>query len=106
MPLSVIDFVSPNVIELDAIYQALETRLETETALRDWWWLVVDDLGLGQDYQSQLGILSRQPVSSSSTSSLAWLVEKGVARMIVQLLPFFQTLLIKCGDQGGSKFHP
>ncbi|PVF94479.1 hypothetical protein CPB86DRAFT_876337 [Serendipita vermifera] len=97
---SPIDFVSPNLLELEQLYGTIETKMEIDSSLRDWWWSIVDDLGLNQDYQSELAILARQRSPNDSSQTLSFLTEKGVARMIVQLLPFFQHLLIKCGKEG------
>jgi pseudouridine-5'-phosphate glycosidase/pseudouridine kinase len=80
--------------------------METNTAMREWWWSVIGDLELGQDYQSQLAILARQTISTSlaaddkSNGTLDFLLERGIARMAVQLLPFFQCSIIKCGKAG------
>ncbi|KIM21541.1 hypothetical protein M408DRAFT_29500 [Serendipita vermifera MAFF 305830] len=100
---SPITYISPNILELQHIYSALEANMELNSAIREQWWNVVDDLGLGQDYQSQLTILARQPVSSDASTTSArldFMTEKGVARMAVQLLPFFQHLIVKCGQAG------
>ena len=102
---SPITYISPNLLELEQIYAKLESNLEVNSTLKEWWWNVIDDLGLGQDYQSQLAILATQPTSNNiptadSSSRLNFLTEKGAARMAVQLLPFFQHLIIKCGQAG------
>lgn len=106
MPSSPIGYISPNLFEVEQIYAAIETQMEMNSVMRDWWWSVIDDLGLNQDYQSQLAILSRHPIretpSSGDNETLAFLTERGVARMAVQLLPFFQHLFIKCGKAGVS----
>ncbi|KAG8809598.1 hypothetical protein FRC17_003368 [Serendipita sp. 399] len=100
---SALTYISPNILELQQIYESLEAKLAQRPFLRDWWWSVIDDLGLDQDYLSQLAILSKQRISEVATSdneTLDFLTEKGVARMAVQLLPFFQYIFIKCGKAG------
>jgi pseudouridylate synthase / pseudouridine kinase len=103
---SPITYISPNLLELEHIYATLESRMERNSKLREWWWNVIDDIGLGQDYQSHLTILAGQPISNNSpidpSSRMSFLTEKGVARMAVQLLPFFQHIIIKCGQAGES----
>lgn len=49
-----------------------------------------------------LELLSRRDASDhcASQGNLAFLVENGVAQMAINLLPFFQHLVIKCGDLG------
>ncbi|CAG7847631.1 Pseudouridine-metabolizing bifunctional protein C1861.05 Includes: RecName: Full=Pseudouridine-5'-phosphate glycosidase {ECO:0000250/UniProtKB:P33025}; Short=PsiMP glycosidase {ECO:0000250/UniProtKB:P33025}; {ECO:0000250/UniProtKB:P33025}; Includes: RecName: Full=Pseudouridine kinase {ECO:0000250/UniProtKB:P30235}; {ECO:0000250/UniProtKB:P30235} [Serendipita indica DSM 11827] len=103
MPFAPITYTSPNLFELERIYLALEKGIELHPAMRDWWWTVVDDLGLNQDYQSQLAVLSRKTIfddTGLSPQTLDFLTEKGVSRMAIQLLPFFQHLFIKCGRAG------
>jgi pseudouridine-5'-phosphate glycosidase/pseudouridine kinase len=105
---SPITYISPNLLELEHIYAALEASMELNPTLRKWWWNVIDDIGLGQEYQSHLTILAGQSISNSSStglhSRLSLLTEKGAARMAVQLLPFFQHLIIKCGKAGELLF--
>lgn len=50
----------------------------------------------------ELDNLARLPVSphSKMTGTLSFLTEEGVAQMAINLLPFFQHLVIKCGDRG------
>jgi pseudouridine-5'-phosphate glycosidase/pseudouridine kinase len=38
--------------------------------------------------------------NDASKGKLAFIVDQGVAQMIVKLLPFFQHLVVKCGAQG------
>jgi len=46
--------------------------------------------------------LARRNVSDqdSSKGTLSFLVDEGIAQMAVNLLPFFQHLVIKCGERG------
>lgn len=45
--------------------------------------------------------LARQPASNSKPlGDLSFLVNDGVAQMAINLLPFFQHLVITCGDRG------
>lgn len=50
----------------------------------------------------ELGQLARRFVSDEDKSkgTLSFLVEDGIAQMAINLLPFFQNLIIKCGDRG------
>ncbi|KAG2061790.1 hypothetical protein BDR06DRAFT_945824 [Suillus hirtellus] len=96
---SPITFVSPNLLELAHLYQ--QAQLLNLTS-HDRWWQVLDSLGLGSKFRTDLDLLSRREASSHDTSrgNLAFLVEKGVAQMAINLLPFFRHLVIKCGDLG------
>lgn len=46
--------------------------------------------------------MARLPPSphSKTAGTLSFLTEEGVAQMAINLLPFFQHLVIKCGDRG------
>ncbi|KAG2120829.1 Indigoidine synthase A like protein-domain-containing protein [Suillus discolor] len=96
---SPITFASPNLLELAHLYQ--QAQLLNLTS-HDRWWQVLDSLGLGSKFRTDLDLLSRKEASSHDTSrgNLAFLVEKGVAQMAINLLPFFRHLVIKCGDLG------
>jgi pseudouridylate synthase / pseudouridine kinase len=106
---SSISYISPNLLELEQLYTAIESQMEVNSSMRDWWWSIIDDLELNQSYHSQLAILSRQPIHGNLTGeindTLGFLTEAGVARMAVQLLPFFQHLFIKCGKAGAHRLN-
>lgn len=94
-----IAFVSPNLLELAHVYQQAQLL---DLTSHDQWWQVLDGLGLGSKFRTDLDLLSRRYASNHDTSrgNLAFLVEKGVAQMAINLLPFFRHLVIKCGDLG------
>ena len=50
----------------------------------------------------ELEHLARLPASPHSriAGTLSFLTEEGIAQMAINLLPFFQRLVIKCGDRG------
>ncbi|KAG1864257.1 Indigoidine synthase A like protein-domain-containing protein [Suillus subalutaceus] len=94
-----IAFASPNLLELAHMYQQAQLL---DLTSHDRWWQVLDGLGLGSKFRTDLDLLSRRDASNHDTSrgNLAFLVEKGVAQMAINLLPFFRHLVIKCGDLG------
>ncbi|OJA16186.1 hypothetical protein AZE42_00153 [Rhizopogon vesiculosus] len=96
---SPIAFTSPNLLELAHLYQQAQLL---DLTSHDRWWRVVDDLGLGSKFRTDLELLSRRDASDycPSQGSLAFLVNKGIAQMAINLLPFFRHLVIKCGDLG------
>ncbi|OAX44241.1 hypothetical protein K503DRAFT_852805 [Rhizopogon vinicolor AM-OR11-026] len=96
---SPIAFASPNLLELAHLYQQAQLL---DLTSHDGWWRVIDDLGLGSKFRMDLELLSRRDASDHcpSKGSLAFLVEKGIAQMAINLLPFFRHLVIKCGDLG------
>lgn len=66
------------------------------------WWSVIDDLNLGSAFRIELEQLSRRPVSENAESgkTLSFLLDQGFVQKAVHLLPFFQHIVIKCGDLG------
>jgi len=66
------------------------------------WWSAIDSLNLGTSFRMDLEQLSRRPVSDHDPSkgNMAFLVAQGIVQKAVNLLPFFQHLIVKCGDQG------
>ena len=66
------------------------------------WWSSIDSFSLGSAYRTDLERLAKRRVCDKDTSkgTLAFLLDEGVAQMAVNLLPFFQHLIIKCGERG------
>ncbi|KAG5647938.1 hypothetical protein DXG03_006972 [Asterophora parasitica] len=94
-----IAFSSPNTYELAQLFSSAESfDLTSHPA----WWSVIDSLALGSAFRADLEQLARKNVSDldPSKGTLSFLVQQGVAQMAVKLLPFFQHLVIKCGEQG------
>jgi len=98
---SPITFASPNIMELTKMYSTFVVdsfdKLASVTR-----WTVLDRFAITSGYRTSLDQLARQNVSEADPSkgNLAFLTEDGVAQMAVNLLPFFQHLIIKCGDRG------
>lgn len=96
-----ITFCTPNILELNQIYDAAQSEpfsLMGHPA----WWSTVDSLNLGTAFRMDLEQLSRRPVSDRDPSkgNMTFLVAQGIVQKAVNLLPFFQHLIVKCGDQG------
>ncbi|KAK0506378.1 indigoidine synthase A-like protein [Armillaria luteobubalina] len=98
---SPITFASPNLLELAQIYRVARGECYDLMA-HPMWWEIVDSMALGQQYRVDLERLARKAVSTADPSKgdLSFLVEKGIASMAVNLLPFIQHLVIKCGNLG------
>ncbi|KAG5724658.1 Pseudouridine-5'-phosphate glycosidase [Termitomyces sp. T112] len=94
-----ITFVSPNRLELAHIFSNAESLGLTAHPT---WWQMIDDLSLGSSFRLDLERLAKLNVDDhdSSRGTLAFLINQGVAQMAIKLLPFFQHLIIKCGEQG------
>ncbi|PSS37686.1 hypothetical protein PHLCEN_2v510 [Hermanssonia centrifuga] len=100
-PGSPVMFASPNVLELTEMH--MEARSEPlELTTHPTWWDAIDNMALGTPFRMNLEQLARQAACDHSPAkgTLAYLLDKGVAQMAVQLLPFFQHLIVKCGDLG------
>ncbi|KAK7468849.1 hypothetical protein VKT23_003350 [Stygiomarasmius scandens] len=96
-----VDFISPNLLELGRIYQeAREGSLDLFSQPQ--WWKVIDTFSLNSQFRMEVEHLARMNVSDEDTSrgTLSFLVEQGVAQQAINLLPFFQHIIIKCGRTG------
>lgn len=94
-------FASPNLLELEQMYRIAKTE-PFEFTSHPGWWAIIDKFSLGSTFQADLQHLSKIKVSESATSTgtLSFLVDRGIAQMAMNLLPIFQHLVIKCGDNG------
>ena len=70
------------------------------------WWDVIDSFNLGSEWRMDLDQLSRQPAfeprkdQTPKPGDLSFLIKEGTTQMAINLLPFFQHIIIKCGDRG------
>lgn len=95
---SPITFASPNLLELAELYKCVRTE-PWELTSHDYWWRTVDNFSIGTEFRSSLDRLARENAGTKGMT-LSFLVDQGIAQMAVNLLPFFQHLVIKCGDLG------
>ncbi|CDO71636.1 hypothetical protein BN946_scf184911.g106 [Trametes cinnabarina] len=97
-----VTFATPNLLELAHMYQeACASPLELTA--HKYWWQVIDEMGLGPDFRMELDQLARRSAFDGADAprvNLSFLVDNGIAQMAINLLPFFQHLVIKCGDRG------
>ncbi|KAI0375081.1 indigoidine synthase A-like protein [Pilatotrama ljubarskyi] len=97
-----VTFATPNVLELAHMYQeACASPLELTA--HKYWWQVIDEMALGADFRMELEQLARRSAfegEDAPTGNLSFLVNNGIAQMAINLLPFFQHLIIKCGERG------
>lgn len=93
-----IGYASPNLLELSVMYQSAQDLglLSTEQH-----WLRLNSFDLGGEYRNQIEMLCRRP----GPVDLSSLLRDGVPQMAVSLLPYFQHLIIKCGDRGQYCIH-
>ncbi|KAL0071868.1 hypothetical protein AAF712_000790 [Marasmius tenuissimus] len=92
-----ITYITPNLLELQHIFK---TARETyDLFSQDAWWRAIDGFSVGTQYRNDLEHLSRVKGPNNS-SSMAFLVQDGVAQMALNLLPFFKHIIIKCGSLG------
>lgn len=95
---SPVKFASPNLLELAELYRSARMN-PWELTCNAYWWRTIDNFALGSEFRLSLEQLARQD-SGSKGRTLSFLVDQGVAQMAINLLPFFQYLVIKCGDLG------
>lgn len=99
-PISPIDFISPNLIELRELFVSASEG-PTDLMSQPNYWTALDSLSLASKYRLDLEHLTRVNVSTdSSKGTLSFLLDQGIAQMAVKLLPFFQHIVVKCGDKG------
>ncbi|KAI0695174.1 indigoidine synthase A-like protein [Cytidiella melzeri] len=95
-----ISYVSPNLLELSRLYQAASSEPYELTAHANWW-SAIDSMFLSSEFRMDLEHLARRSTSDQGSSgTLGFLVENGVAQMGINLLPFFQHIVLKCGNRG------
>ena len=90
-----VTFVSPNQFELSQLFQAVRSS-SFDLSSKPYWWSIMDDLSLGETYHSDLTLLSKHAVTLSQSN----LFKDGLPHMAISLVPFFQHLFIKCGENG------
>lgn len=65
------------------------------------WWKVVDNMALGSHFRNELDLLARlDGQGQPGGTELSKLLDKGIAQMSVNLLPFIQHIIVKCGKLG------
>lgn len=96
-----VTYCTPNLLELTRLYEIAQAE-QFDLMKHPVWWSAIDNLNLGSAFRMDLKHLSRRPVSDSNPSgeNLSFLIDQGYAQMAFHMLPFFQHLLIKCGDRG------
>ncbi|KAF8272906.1 indigoidine synthase A-like protein [Lactarius quietus] len=95
---SPIKFASPNLLELAELYKCARAE-PWELTSHDYWWRTVDKFSIGTEFRASLDRLARENAGAKGRT-LSFLVDRGIAQMAINLLPFFQHLVIKCGDLG------
>ncbi|KAF9270114.1 hypothetical protein L218DRAFT_976075 [Marasmius fiardii PR-910] len=93
-----ISYITPNLLELAQIYSS--SRETYELFSRELWWRAIDEMSVGTGFRTDLEHLSRMKLPNDASSTMAFLVRDGVAQMALNLLPFFEHLIIKCGSLG------
>ncbi|OCB88300.1 hypothetical protein A7U60_g4502 [Sanghuangporus baumii] len=97
---SPVTYAAPNTIELAHMYR--EANSETRGMINHRvWWEVLHNFNLGSQWRLDLETLARQPACpAKGKGDLSFLTRDGIAQMAINILPFFQNLVIKCGDKG------
>lgn len=98
---SPIAYVAPNTLELMQMYQEAVAG-PGELTSHSHWWTVVEAMSLGSVFRMDLEQLARLNACDHDPSkgTLSFLIDQGIAQMAIHLLPFFQHIVIKCGDRG------
>ncbi|KAF7339506.1 Indigoidine synthase A-like protein [Mycena sanguinolenta] len=98
-----VSFFTPNLLELRHVHD--KVRADGGLATSPFWWSTIDGLSLGEAFRMDMAQLARRRVYDSdemtgTDTTLAFLVEEGVAQMAITLTPFFRHIFIKLGSKG------
>ncbi|EEB08080.1 carbohydrate kinase [Schizosaccharomyces japonicus yFS275] len=85
-----IDIITPNLLELDAIYSAVEKTSLFDT---DSWWSRLNMFGITSDFSEKLS-------NYVTKLGLPNLTNHGTIQKCIKLLPFLPTILLKLGSSG------
>jgi pseudouridylate synthase / pseudouridine kinase len=95
-----INLVTPNILELTRLYQVISSE-PYELTSHDKWWSTIDKMSLNSEFRMGLEHLARRDASEDgSCGTLSFITENGIAQMGINLLPFFQHIVLKCGNRG------
>ncbi|KAF8642405.1 hypothetical protein AX16_009670 [Volvariella volvacea WC 439] len=98
-----IAFISPNRLELAHLYRFASADTYSLTN-HPAWWSTIDKFSIDSNFHMGIQRLSRISASSSGLSgpddTLSFFTDQGTVQMAVNLLPFFQHIIIKCGEKG------
>ncbi|KDQ63525.1 hypothetical protein JAAARDRAFT_29544 [Jaapia argillacea MUCL 33604] len=96
-----ITYASPNLLELTHLFHTAQSE-PFELTSHDTWWRTIDSFALSSEFRRDLEHLSKRKVNDNAhcVETLGFLIEDGVAQMAVNLLPFFQNLVVKLGPRG------
>ncbi|KAL1681511.1 Indigoidine synthase A like protein-domain-containing protein [Schizophyllum commune] len=99
-----ITFATPNLIELEHMYRTAVAGDPFDAMSHKGRWATLDTLALNDAFRMDIEQLSRQPAfdagGDESLGKLTFLRERGVAQMAINLLPFFEHLIVKLGPRG------
>ncbi|KAI5898497.1 uncharacterized protein SCHCODRAFT_02612260 [Schizophyllum commune H4-8] len=99
-----VTFATPNLIELEHMYRTAVAGDPFDAMSHKGWWATLDTLALNDAFRMDIEQLSRQPAfdagGDESLGKLTFLRERGVAQMAINLLPFFEHLIVKLGPRG------
>ncbi|KAK9452887.1 Indigoidine synthase A like protein-domain-containing protein [Dipodascopsis uninucleata] len=90
IPCQLVDVVTPNYIELEAMFTEARDTGKFEEAE---WWSVVDSLSLGPQYRNAISTLAAR-------SKVDILADKGLVQQAVHLLPYVPNIFVKLGQHG------
>lgn len=97
---SPVTYASPNVFELSHLYREASSESHKLTD-HEIWWNTMNAFNLGSEWRMDLEQLARQSASATDDKGdLSFIVKDGLAQMAINLLPFFQNLIVKCGEKG------
>lgn len=95
-----VKFVTPNLLELAHMYKTASSESMNLIGC-PFWGHVTHSFGLDFRWRNDVAQLAKLPAYTSNPGqSLEFLTEDGIVQMAVSMLPFFQNIMVKCGERG------
>ena len=96
-----IAFFSPNLLEFTHVYNSIQAEPYNFLS-NTYWWSCVDSMGLNSAFRMDLEQLARRNATDLDVGkgTMSFIIDQGIAQMAIHLLPFFQHIIIKCGERG------
>nr|XP_019050142.1 indigoidine synthase A family protein [Kwoniella bestiolae CBS 10118]OCF29072.1 indigoidine synthase A family protein [Kwoniella bestiolae CBS 10118] len=85
--------ISPNILELDHLYNLIGTLSERSDELESRSWEYINSLNLGYDWRGKLE-------SFLNGEGREWIREKGIVPKMIRLLPFISSFWLKVSSKG------
>ncbi|WWC87651.1 uncharacterized protein L201_002541 [Kwoniella dendrophila CBS 6074] len=97
--------ISPNVLELDQIYQLINEEISNSDEIEKICWEYINSLNLNTEFRNQLDNFLSKLENQNNDIDVKWIKENGIIQKIIKLLPFIQSFWLKNGSKGLIHFE-